>query len=312
MNNKLPKIHPELQPIAKRTPSFTFNWLTIWLIRGMAYLGRTPPTPPDILIENKLIPNLKGQGGVRVRLYKPHASSAPIPVLLWLHGGGYVMGNPEMDDLRCVDYVRQLGIAVVSVDYRYAPQHPFPAGLEDSYTALKWAQEQAPHGRLALGGASAGGGLAAALAQLAHDRQEVQLAGQLLVYPMLDDRTVTRTDLANINHLVWTQKSNRFGWESYLGQPCGAESVPPYAVPARRETLAGLPPAWLGVGTADLFHDEGVAYAERLQTAGVACATEVVAGAFHGFDVLAPQLPLVRAFQQAQMAALKSWLFPLN
>ena len=309
MKPQLAQIHPELQPIARRTPSITFNRLTLWLIRAMMSMSRTPKTPPDMLIENKHIPSQDGQGDVRVRVYKRRASQEPSPVLLWLHGGGYVIGNPEMDDLRCAEYVRQLGITVVSVDYRYAPKHPFPAGLDDSYTALKWAQGEAQHGRVAVGGVSAGSGLAAALTQLAHDRQEVQLAGQLLIYPMLDDRTATRTDLGDTDHLVWNQKSNRFGWESYLGQKGGAESVPAYAVPARRESLAGLPPAWLGVGTADLFYDEGVAYAERLQADGVACETVLVQGAFHGFDVFDPQLPLVQAFRDSQIAALKRWLW---
>jgi acetyl esterase/lipase len=164
--------------------------------------------------------------------------------------------------------------------------------------------------RLAIGGESAGGGLAAALAQLAHDRQEIRPVLQLLVYPMLDDRTVLRTDVDDSHSVTWTQQSNRFGWESYLGQDCGAEDVPAYSVPARRKNLSGLPPAWIGVGSLDLFHDEDVAYAQRLTENGIECELAVVPGAFHGFDVFDPQIPVVRDFRKSQISALRRYLFP--
>lgn len=311
MKTPLSNIHPDLQPLAQRTPTLRLNRPILWLIRAIMSVSRAPKAPPDILVENRTITGEDGRK-IRVRLYQPRTSHASTPALLWLHGGGYVMGTPEMEDGRCLAYVQELGLTVVSVAYRCAPQHPFPAALDDSYAALKWVQNHTAElnidpARIAIGGTSAGGGLAAALAQLVHDRQEMPLVGQLLIYPMLDDRTVIRTDRAENDYVVWNQKSNRFGWEAYLAQPCGAEDVPAYAVPARREVLAGLPPAWIGVGTADLFYDEDMAYAERLQVAGVACTTTVVAGAFHGFDAMAPQLPLIQTFQQAQVAALREW-----
>ena len=129
---------------------------------------------------------------------------------------------------------------------------------------------------------------------------------------MLDDRTVLRPDPAGIQHLIWSQKSNRFGWESYLGRECGAAEMPPYAVPARRADLSGLPPAWIGVGSLDLFHDENVGYAQRLEACGVACALEIVPGAFHGFDSFDRNIPIVQDFGNAQVAALKSALFPVT
>jgi acetyl esterase/lipase len=150
--------------------------------------------------------------------------------------------------------------------------------------------------------------LAAALAQVARDRHEITPAFQLLVYPMLDDRTSLRTDLITQGHYIWNQASNRFGWESYLGKPCGSAEVPRYAVPARREDLAGLPPAWIGVGTLDLFHDEDVAYARRLQDCGVVCELVVVPGAFHGFDMGPTKLQVVQDFRNSQVAALKRYL----
>ena len=219
-----------------------------------------------------------------------------------------------MDDRSCVQYVRELGSSVVSVDYRCAPKPPFPAGLEDSYSALKWVVSHSDQlgvdaKRIGIGGASAGGGLAAALVQLAYDRQEIKPVFQLLVYPMLDDRTVLRADIDDSNNFTWTQKSNRFGWESYLRQECGVEAVPAYSVPARRTDLSGLPPAWIGVGTLDVFHDEDVAYAQRLKACGIECDIDVVPGAFHGFDVFDPQVPIVQDFRKSQIAALRKYLF---
>jgi acetyl esterase/lipase len=147
--------------------------------------------------------------------------------------------------------------------------------------------------------------LAAALAQRAHDQLEIKPIFQLLVYPMLDDRTVLRAELDDSLNVTWDQRSNRFGWESYLGGQAGAQHAPAYAVPARRADISGLPPAWIGVGSLDIFHDEDVAYAQRLNACGVACELMVVPGAFHGFDVFNPKLPVVRDFRNSQIAALK-------
>jgi acetyl esterase/lipase len=309
------KIHPELQQIAKKSPKMTFSNMNLWLVHSAMNLMPAPKTPKDILVENIFIPGQDDRRRIRLRIYKPKLMAAPTPVLIWLHGGGYVMGNPEMDDFSCAQYVRELGITIVSVDYRYAPKHRFPAGLEDSYSALKWVESNSQQlgidaKRIAVGGASAGGGLAAALIQLAHDRQEIKPIFQLLVYPMLDDRTVLRADIDDSNSVAWNQKSNRFGWESYLGKKCGAEEVLEYSVPARREDLSGLPQAWIGVGTVDVFHDEDVAYAQRLKECGIECEIYIVPGAFHGFDVFDPQIPIVQDFRKSQISALKKYLFP--
>lgn len=309
------KIHPELQQVAKVSPKFSFSKKNLWLMGLLMSLMPAPKTPKNVLIENISIPGQADSTKLRLRIYKPKPVAALTPVLIWMHGGGYVLGRPEQDDERCAHYVGELGIMVVSVDYRCAPKHPFPAGLEDGYSALKWVASHSQQlgvdtTRVAIGGASAGGGLAAALVQLAHDRQEIKSIFQLLVYPMLDDRTVLRTDFDDSNNVTWNQKSNRFGWASYLGTECGAADVPAYSVPARRNDLSNLPPAWTGVGSLDVFHDEDVAYAQRLKACGIACVIDIVPGAFHGFDVLAPQVPVVRDFRRAQIAALKTALFP--
>jgi len=314
VKNQLSKIHPDLQPIASRSPKFLFSRKNLWLIKWVVKWMPASKTPADILVENIIIPGQDERTKIRLRIYKPKSITPPAPVLIWLHGGGYVMGKPEMDDLRCAHYARESGICIVSVDYRYAPRHPFPTGLEDSYSALKWVKAHSHQlgvdgKRIAVGGASAGGGLAAALAQLAHDRQEIQPVFQLLVYPMLDDRTALRTDIDDSDNFTWPQENNRFGWESYLGKKYGAEDMPAYAVPARRGDLSGLPPAWIGVGTLDVFYEEDAAYTQRLNECGVECEMYIAPGAFHGFDVFDPQLLVVQEFRRSQISALKKYLF---
>jgi acetyl esterase/lipase len=244
-----------------------------------------------------------------IRLHRPPGVTEPRAALLWIHGGGYVIGTPAQDDPICQELCRELGIVVAAVSYRLAPQHPFPAPLDDCFAGLSWLEEQpfVDSSRLAVGGASAGGGLAAGVALRAR-AQGIPLKLQLLVYPMLDDRTCLRTDIDESDFRLWNLRGNNFGWRSYLGKEPGASDIPPLAAPARYEDLKGLAPAWIGVGTCDLFHDEDVSYAERLQAAGVACDLEVVDGAFHGFDSVAPKAPVVRAFNASKVAALAAAL----
>jgi acetyl esterase/lipase len=311
--NKNSKVHPELQNALKKSPSIHYSKNNLWLIRLLISLLPTPKAPKDVSIKNIVIDNRDGSTKIRLRIYQPADPVSATPVLIWMHGGGYIIGKPEMEDSVCIHFVRELGISIVSVDYRLAPKFPFPAGLEDCYFALMWAKaNSAQFGfdvtRIGVGGTSAGGGLAAALAQLALDRKEASPIFQLLTYPMLDDRTVFRTDIDDSNSPAWSQKNNRFGWESYLGKNFGKEEAPPHAVPARRSDLSGLPNAWVGVGTLDVFFDENKIYAQRLREAGITCELEIVQGAFHGFDVIDPNLPIVQDFRRSQIAALRKYL----
>lgn len=240
--------------------------------------------------------------GAAVRIFRPpNRADDSAPALLWIHGGGYVIGTAAQDDRLCRRFSAELGATVASVDYRLAPQNPYPAALEDCWAALTRLAELpgVDPARIAIGGASAGGGLAAALAQLAADRGEVSPVLQLLVYPMLDDRSAALP--ANRSYRLWNPRSNLFGWTAYLG-----DADPQVAVPARRADLSGLAPAWIGVGTLDLFHDEDLAYAQRLRQAGVQCEVETVPGAFHGFDLLMPKVAVSRAFFAAQCASLRN------
>lgn len=300
--------HPDLLPWARWLPRSAVLPLTRPLLRWLTARTPAPKVRADVVIEDKRTP----EGAVRVRLYRPAQAPGPLPALVWMHGGGYIIGAPEQDEAQMAELAGDLGIVVASVNYRIAPDHPFPAPLDDCAAALRWLHHEAAAlgvrpDRVAVGGASAGAGLAAALAQRAHD-EGLPVAFQLLVYPMLDDRTVTRADLNTDEHRIWSQESNLLGWSSYLGQPPGAERVPPYAAPARRESLAGLPPAWIGVGTLDLFHDEDVAYAKRLTAAGVPTELLVVPGAYHGFDAAQGGAAVSKAFRDALKDALRRGL----
>lgn len=230
----------------------------------------------------------------------------PAPALLWLHGGGMVVGTAISElSLTQKRYSPHMDVAMAFVEYRLAPEHPFPAAMDDCAAALAWLAEQpeVDPTRIAIGGGSAGGGLAAGLALRARDEMEVEPVFQLLIYPMIDDRTARRTDLDDMPTKLWNQTNNRFAWSSYLKGVAG-DDVHPHAAPSRAEDLSGLPPAWIGVGTLDLFHDEGVEYARRLQEAGVPCELNVVEGAYHGFDM--GSAPVVQDFRRSQIDALEA------
>jgi acetyl esterase/lipase len=289
--------HPDLRA-ARWLPRAAVGPKSLPFVRSLYRLMPTR-TPDGVTV----VPLANG-GSVRV--HRPTPVAGRTPALLWIHGGGFVIGSAAQDDATCRRFATKLGIIVASVDYRLAPEHPFPAPMEDCYAALTWlaAQDDVDPDRIAIGGASAGGGLAAGLTLLAHERGEVSPVLQLLVYPMLDDRTVLRTDLDASHVRLWSPRANRFGWQSYTGRPPGAPDVSPIAAPARYEDLTGLPPAWIGVGTLDLFHEEDIAYADRLRAAGVACELVIVPGAFHGFDVAMAKAPVSRDFTAAALAAV--------
>jgi acetyl esterase/lipase len=257
-----------------------------------------------------LVPGLNGSPQVRVRLYRSAGHPGPVPCLYWIHGGGHVLGQIEQDDLMMEHIVEAVGCAAVSVEWRRPPEHPFPAPMDDCYAGLTWAYTNAAElgldpERIAIGGASSGGGSAAGLALLARDRGEVPVCFQLLVYPMLDDRNVTPASQAVTEPKVWNRQSNLIGWRSYVGDAVGTDQVSPYAAPTRATSLAGLPPAYLPVGDLDLFIDEDIEYAQRLQQADVPTELHVYPGGIHGFDLLAPGSGLAKRFVRDRDDALR-------
>jgi len=246
------------------------------------------------------------EGDIRMRVYTPESPSGA--GLLWIHGGGLVLGSARMDDRFCGETAQRLGVTIVSVDYRLAPRHPFPAALDDGYGAWQWLRAHAGElgvdpARIAVGGQSAGGGLAASLVQRLHD-EGVRVAAQLVFCPMLDDRTAADRRHDGSEHFIWSNRSNLVGWSSYLGASLGAAQLPPYAAAARREDLAGLPPTWIYTSDIELFRDEDIDYARRLEAAGVQVTLEIVSGAPHGFEAWASDTALA----QTLFASARTWL----
>lgn len=289
---KLDLVDPELRRSVARMPRMPIR--RKWgrhLVRAL--VRRRGPGEPVEGVDIDVLG--EGQG---LRVYTP-AGGGSGAALLWVHGGGYVIGDVVQDDAFCSATARELGIVVVSVNYRLAPEHPFPAALDDALAAWQWLLASAGklgvgQERVAVGGSSAGAGLAACLVQRLHDAGGTRPVGQWLFSPMLDDRTAARRELDQVQHRVWNNAANRTGWGAYLGAGPGGPRTPDYAVAARRADLSGLPPAWISVGDIDLFADECRAYAERLRDAGVDCAFDLVPGAPHGFEVWAPDTRVAR------------------
>ncbi|MEM7342159.1 MAG: alpha/beta hydrolase [Actinomycetota bacterium] len=299
-------IDPELAPAFKRLPATHTSRRTVRLMRTVTplVLRRMNKT---ISMDGLSVETVPTPGSTKdMKVYRRIDSAPGAPVLLWIHGGGYVIGTNANEQRWAVPMIDAMDCVVVAAGYRLAPEHPYPGAIDDLSAAAAWIVEHGPArgmdpSRMVVGGESAGGGLAAALVQKLHD-DGVAIRGQLLACPMLDDRTATRTDIEPKEHMVWSNASNSYGWSSYLGAAPGSASVGDYAVPARREDLSGLPPAWIGVGDIDLFHDENVAYAERLRAAGVACELLIGEGGPHGYQGLVPEAEISRQFMGSAVA----------
>jgi acetyl esterase/lipase len=260
-------------------------------------------------VEERLVPGAPGGPDVSLLICRP-TRLLTAPALYHIHGGGMVTGDNRIGlPEGALAWAEEFGMAVVSVAYRLAPEHPHPAPVDDCYAGLVWTAEHAAElgidpDRIIVVGGSAGGGLAAAVALLARDRGGPALLAQMLLCPMLDDRNDTPSSLQLAGVDVWDHTSNETGWTALLGERRGAADVSPYAAPARATDLSGLPPAFIDVGSCETFRDEDVAYAVRLWQAGGRAELHVWPGGFHGFDTFAPQA----ALSQDAKTARRQWL----
>lgn len=303
---KIDKIHPELRNTVRFILPFPPNRTLIAILNLLINLAPRKSVINGVKITDKQL------GNTIVRIYQPEGKLSGAG-LLWIHGGGFIIGRAFINDKLCAAYSKDLGLVVVSVDYRLAPKFPFPAALDDCVEAWHWFQNEAANmgidpSRIAVSGQSSGGCLAASLSQKIHDEGKMQPAAQALLCPTLDDRTAANYELDAVNHRIWNNKSNRFAWSAYLGHAPGMPDVPEYAVPSRRENLSGLPPAWISVGDVELFYEEACQYCERLNENGVDCKLHVSPMAPHGFEAFVPKASITKDLFKANYQFLRETL----
>jgi acetyl esterase/lipase len=255
------------------------------------------------------IPGPPGAANLTVSVVERLGREPGGPAVYYIHGGGMILGDRWFGTGPVIDWVTDLDAVLVTVEYRLAPEHPYPAPLDDCYAGLLWVASAAEDlgydpGKLVLAGASAGGGLAAGTALRARDEGGPALAGQVLIYPMLDDRNETVSSYQIDGFGRWDRGSNETGWDAYLGDLRELGQVPAYAAPARASDLSGLPPTFIDAGSAEVFRDEDVAYASRIWAAGGVCELHVWPGGFHAFDMTAPDARL----SVAMIEARNDWL----
>jgi acetyl esterase/lipase len=300
-------LDPVYAALLGELPAFDLTDETVTVMREQIGAAAPPFTPSGLVTHTEQTVTTADGHDVVLRIYTPKGLTAARPCVYGIHGGGYVMGTADMLDRMFDGWCAALGIVGVSVEYRLAPEAPYPTPLEDCYAGLAWVYAHAAElgvdpDRIGIQGTSAGGGLAAALALLARDRGAVPIAFQILECPMIDDRLQTYS--SNIDRLqVWSRESNVYGWRAYLGDRYGTDDVPYTAAPARAEDLSGLPPAIVCVGGADGFRDEDILYAMRLMQAGVPTELHVYPGAPHGAHIV-PHAPAA----QQWMRDVEEWV----
>jgi acetyl esterase/lipase len=300
------KAAPELRNPAVLITGIPMRRSTLPLIRVL--MGWQSKTGPGVTLTKHRV----GDDAVEVFVLTPTDQSGPRPAVLLLHGGGMCAGSAQLETQPAADLARTLGAVAVLPNYRLAPEHLFPAGIDDCMTTLSWIVKHSDElgidpSRIATCGTSAGGGLAAAVAQRALD-EGIPLRAQALTSPMLDDRTALRDDLAGRGELTWSPKSNRWAWSAYLGREPRASDAPEYAAPARRVDVSGLAPTWIGVGDLEVFFDESVSYADRLEAAGVPCELFTVQGMYHTAEGINQNAPSMRAFHASMVDFLRTHL----
>ncbi|MEU6113131.1 alpha/beta hydrolase [Streptomyces sp. NPDC047117] len=262
-------------------------------------------------VYERSVPGPAGAPEVSLLVARPAGLAADAPVVYHVHGGGMISGSNRAGlDVILREWAEPLGLVVVSVAYRLAPEHPYPSGVEDCYAGLRWVAENATQlggdpARIVVAGGSAGGGLTAALALMTRDRNGPRILGQLAMCPMLDDRNDTVSARQMAGHGLWDRHDNGVGWAALLGTASGTADVPAYAAPARATDLSGLAPAYIDAGAAETFRDEAVTYATRIWQAGGDAELHIWPGGFHGFDQLAPEATISRDARHARVRWLR-------
>jgi acetyl esterase/lipase len=275
--------------------------------------GPITPTSDEQTVSTATTPAADNHPGTVLRIVRPADLPAlePLPCVFWIQGGGFVFPDPEMDEGWCRGVASAHDCMVVSVGWRRAPEHIYPAAIDDCYDGLRWVVENSTQigvdpDRIVIAGGSAGGGLAASLAILIRDRRELSVRHQMLVYPMLDDRSSYPSMHMVTDARLWTREKNDWAWRYYLGDLYGSPSVPAYAAATRAEDLTDLPPASILTGELDVFRDENLDYATKLFAAGIPTELHVYPGAPHGFDRMAPDSETTRRFIADRDAILRS------
>ncbi|GAA0281884.1 alpha/beta hydrolase [Cryptosporangium japonicum] len=285
---------PELAAVIPMLPNVDARNLDAVRASTESMLALTAPSgesPVDV--RDVEVPGPEGAPDIRLRIFEPRGrTGAPVPAIYDIHGGGFILGSMDIDDATNRRFCEELGVVVVSVEYRLAPEHPFPAGLEDCYAGLLWLRAHTDElgvdaDRIAVHGISAGGGLAAALALLSRDRGGPALVFQYLGVPEVDDRLATRSMTEFVDTPLWNRPNAIVSWDSYLGAGRrGGPDVSQYAAPARATDLRGLPPAYVSAMEFDPLRDESVAYALALVAAGVSVELHLFPGTFHGSSLV--------------------------
>ena len=304
-------IDPEVYAVASMFPEVNFadangtRALFSAMLQAAAPAGG-PAFDPGIAQLERVIPSLNGGPDVPIRIYTPATRTSMSPAYVSFHGGAFILGDLDTEHARCLKMSLDGNAVVVAVDYRLAPENAFPAGVEDCYSALHWVASNAPMlgidpTKIVVGGSSAGGALAAAVALMARDRSGPSIAMQMLFYPVIDDRGLTESMKTGHDALAWNSRNVRDMWAHYLGAERSETS--PYAAPGRATDLANLPSAYVVTCEHDPLRDEGLEYAARMLQSGVSVELHNYAGTVHGFDLLIPNASVsIRALDDAVAA----------